>query len=171
MKISASQFLQELQNLEMEKLQEIKGLGPIIIENLTTFVKSENFEKLQKKLETLETLDKGLELDFGKIKPQKVEQNKEQSIEENIGQDNHENDEELEEDNRGNQVRQIVCITGTFEIIRNQIVAKLEENNFEVTDSLTKNVTILLAGQKSGSKLQKALKMGIKIVQNLDELI
>ena len=48
MKISASQFLQELQNLEIEKLQEVKGLGPIIIENLTTFVKSKNFEKLEK---------------------------------------------------------------------------------------------------------------------------
>ena len=171
MKISASQFLQELQNLEIEKLQEVKGLGPIIIENLTIFVKSENFEKLQKKLEELEKLDKGLELDFGKIKPQKIEQNEEKSIEENTRQDNHKNNEKFEKYNQSNQIRQIVCITGTFEITRNQIVIKLEENNFEVTDSLTKNVTILLAGQKSGSKLQKALKMGIKIVQNLDELI
>lgn len=191
MKINASQFLQELCNLESKKLEKIKGLGPIIIENLAKFVKSESFQKLQKKFEELEKLDKGLKLDFGKIKPaklssnnqkdeQKAEQRSEQKIELNIEklelsdlelqsfepnkQKNIKNNEELEKN-------QIVCITGIFEITRNQIVAKLEENNFEIANSLTKNVTILLAGEKSGSKLQKALQMGIKIVHNLDELI
>lgn len=183
MKISASQFLQELQNLDMKKLEEVKGLGPIIIENLTKFVKSESFEKLQKKFQDLEKLNKSLELDFGKIKPTKLSSNgqkSEQQAKLNIEklklsdlelqnlemhkQKNIENSQELEKN-------QIVCITGTFEITRNEIVEKLEQNNFEVASSLTKNVTILLAGEKAGSKIHKALKMGIKIVQSLDQLI
>jgi len=198
MKITASQFLQELVNLDMQKLSQIKGLGPIIIENLGNFVKSESRAKMQKKFEELEKNDKGVELGFGKIKNQKIqnkilkkntknslendlkelEKNQENSqIAENYGQIGEENSEqnfvqsqEKIEKNLEENI-EVICITGTFEIQRSEIIDKLEAKGFEVANSLTKNVTILLCGDKSGSKLTKAIKMGIKIVKNLDELI
>jgi DNA ligase (NAD+) len=61
-----------------------------------------------------------------------------------------------------------ICITGTFEIPRPQIKTKLEALGAKV---VTTKTTILLAGSEAGSKLAKAKKANIKIVENLAEIL
>lgn len=60
------------------------------------------------------------------------------------------------------------CITGTLSKSRNEFSAIIKENGGNVSDSVTKSINILLAGEDCGSKLDKAKKLGIKIV-NEDE--
>ena len=60
------------------------------------------------------------------------------------------------------------CITGTLSKPRNEFSVIIKENGGNVSDSVTKSINILLAGEDCGSKLDKAKKLGIKIV-NEDE--
>lgn len=75
--------------------------------------------------------------------------------------------EESQEDNK----KINICITGTFEITREEIKKILEDNNYKVVDQINKKVDILISGQKAGSKVTKAEKLGIKILDNYQELI
>ncbi len=58
---------------------------------------------------------------------------------------------------------QVICITGTFSISRNQIEKILVNNGASVSKDVNKQTTILIAGDKAGSKLEKAKKLNIKI--------
>ena len=75
--------------------------------------------------------------------------------------------EESQEDNK----KINICITGTFEITREEIKKILEDNNYKVVDQINKKVDILISGQKAGSKVTKSEKLGIKILDNYQELI
>jgi DNA ligase (NAD+) len=65
----------------------------------------------------------------------------------------------------------LVCITGTFDIPRTEIVSQLESKGYKVTNTFTTKIDILLAGEKAGSKLNKAKKLNIKIIEDYKELI
>lgn len=65
----------------------------------------------------------------------------------------------------------VVCITGTFDIPREQIKQILEKHGYKVVDSVTRATTLLLAGNDAGSKLEKANKLGIRIVHTYTELL
>lgn len=57
-----------------------------------------------------------------------------------------------------------VCITGTLSRPRNQIKELIEASGGRVSESLSKTINILVAGENAGSKLDKANKLGVKIV-------
>jgi DNA ligase (NAD+) len=64
-----------------------------------------------------------------------------------------------------------VVITGTFVTYgRNELTSLLESKGASVTTSVTKNTNILVAGVEAGSKLDKATKLGIEII-NEEQLL
>jgi DNA ligase (NAD+) len=60
---------------------------------------------------------------------------------------------------------QTFVITGTLEsMTRDEAQAKLEQLGAKVADSISKKTTALIAGEKAGSKLAKAEKLGVKVL-------
>jgi NAD-dependent DNA ligase len=61
-------------------------------------------------------------------------------------------------------VGKTVCITGTFtEVDRADATAKLEALGAKVTSSVSKKTDMLFAGEKAGSKLEKAEELDIPV--------
>ena len=57
------------------------------------------------------------------------------------------------------------CVTGSFDTIsRDEIHSMIEQNGGEVRTSVSKNLDFLIAGEKAGSKLEKAENLGVKIL-------
>ena len=64
-----------------------------------------------------------------------------------------------------------VCITGSFwSIKRDDLVDKLEEVWWNFVSSVSKNTDFLVAWEKAWSKLEKAIKLGIEVL-NLEEFM
>ena len=64
-----------------------------------------------------------------------------------------------------------VVITGTFNTHgRNELTALLESKGASVTTTVSKATDVLVSGSDAGSKLEKAIKLGIKII-NEEELL
>ena len=141
--IPASLFLRNLAKIDPLKLIVIKGVGEVMVENLQNFCQSQNYQNLIAKFEKLESQDKGLKIILSTKKPS---------------------------ENTPQKPRKIVCITGTFDISRSEIVQILESKNYKVSSTLTKETEILLVGDKPGSKVAKAQKMGITILENWQTL-
>lgn len=58
-----------------------------------------------------------------------------------------------------------VVLTGTLSKYKRDDAAKIiEKNGGEIMSSVSKNTTLVLAGESAGSKLDKAQKLGIKII-------
>lgn len=57
-----------------------------------------------------------------------------------------------------------VCITGTLSKPRGEIGEMITQRGGKLSQSVSKNVNMLLAGENAGSKLQKAEKLGIRII-------
>lgn len=55
-------------------------------------------------------------------------------------------------------------MTGTFDISRDQIHAIIEQNGGEVRTAVSGNLDYLIAGESAGSKREKALSLGVKVV-------
>ncbi len=56
-------------------------------------------------------------------------------------------------------------MTGSFDTIsRDEIHTMVEQNGGEVRTSVSKNLDFLIAGEKAGSKLEKAESLGVKIL-------
>jgi DNA ligase (NAD+) len=140
--MQASTFLQKLKELDRQDVNDLHGIGDVLVQNLHDFVNSTRYDKLVAKLEELETAGKGLNIHSTKLSH--VE---------------------------GKLTGQTICITGTFQISRPNIKTQLEDLGAKVVDNVTTKTTILLAGQEAGSKLAKAKKLGIRIVENLMGLV
>jgi DNA ligase (NAD+) len=140
--MQASQFLTKLKNLSPQDVNDQHGIGGVLVDNLFEFLSSPRFDKLQNKLTELESNDMGVEILSSQLDV--VE---------------------------GELSGETICITGTFEIPRPQIKTKLEALGAKVVDNVTTKTTILLAGTEAGSKLAKAKKANIKIVENLAEIL
>ena len=56
------------------------------------------------------------------------------------------------------------CVTGTFELSRDDIHAMIEENGGEVRTAVSGNLDYLIAGDNAGSKKEKALSLGVTIL-------
>lgn len=54
-----------------------------------------------------------------------------------------------------------ICITGTFNIGRNDIIKIIEDNGGSVTNSITNKTTHILIGDNPGSKVEKANRLNI----------
>jgi DNA ligase (NAD+) len=68
----------------------------------------------------------------------------------------------------------VFVITGTLPTLsREEAKAKIEEAGGKVTDSVSKKTDYLLAGEKAGSKLDKAQKLGVQVIgeEQLAELL
>jgi DNA ligase (NAD+) len=57
-----------------------------------------------------------------------------------------------------------VCLTGTLSVSRSEMKKKLEAAGAKPTGSISKNTDFLLAGDSSGSKLDKAKSLGVRVV-------
>ncbi|MBR2999288.1 MAG: NAD-dependent DNA ligase LigA [Mycoplasmataceae bacterium] len=55
-------------------------------------------------------------------------------------------------------------ISGTFDISRNEIIKIIEDNGGNVSNSISKKTTALILGDNGGSKIEKAKKIGIEII-------
>jgi DNA ligase (NAD+) len=138
----STEFLTRLQNITKEDLTNIKGIGDVLADNVIEFCESEGFDVLLKKFQELENNGTGLDV---------LLKDKNSVI-------------------TGELSGEIICITGIFDDTRPQIKTKLEGKGAKVVDTVSKTTTILLAGESSGSKLEKAQKLGIRIVERLEEL-
>jgi DNA ligase (NAD+) len=58
-----------------------------------------------------------------------------------------------------------VVLTGTMSKPRGEIKKQLENLGAEVTNSVTKKTDILICGKNGGSKYQKAIELGIQIME------
>jgi DNA ligase (NAD+) len=87
----------------------------------------------------------------------------------------------LEEMDKGLEVKQnislggedlgTVCITGTFSSPRPEIAKILEIKGYKIVNTVSSNLSYLICGEKAGSKLSKAEKLGIKIVYDYQQLL
>lgn len=57
-----------------------------------------------------------------------------------------------------------VVLTGALTIKRGQATKLITDNGGEVADSVSKTVNLVVAGENAGSKLEKANKLGIKVI-------
>lgn len=64
---------------------------------------------------------------------------------------------------------QLVVLTGTLPTYKRSQAQKLiEENGGECASSVTAKTTLVLAGEDAGSKLEKAKKLGVKIIDEVE---
>jgi DNA ligase (NAD+) len=64
-----------------------------------------------------------------------------------------------------------VVITGTLEnFTRQQVEEKLKLEGYKVTSSVSKKTDFVLAGKNPGSKLEKALSLGVKVIDEKEFL-
>ncbi len=141
---TASEFLKMMSKLSKEDLLQIKGIGDVLAQNYLDFVNSPRYYKLIQDFEELEQdpTNGGLQV-----------------IIKNVTSTNQTLKDE------------IICITGTFDLSRSEIKSRLQDMGAKVTNAVSSKTTILLAGKNPGSKLDKAKKMNIKIITNLEEII
>lgn len=72
----------------------------------------------------------------------------------------------VEEESGSNELEgQVIVVTGSFgSIKRSAIQDKVESMGGKCSGSVSAKTTLLVAGEKSGSKLEKAEKLGVKVV-------
>ena len=140
--MKATEFLNKLKQISHEELDDVHGIGIALADNFIDFVNSDRFEQLYQKFESLEKDGNSIDI--------------EDTTKKNLVQ--------------GHLSGQTVCITGTFDMPRNKIKTELESYGANVVGAVTQKTTILLAGQDAGSKLAKAKKLGIRIVEELSHL-
>jgi DNA ligase (NAD+) len=140
MHIKASEYLQYLQNLDIHDLNKIQGIGEKLIQNLQEFTNSHRYSNLIHKFKLNETNNNILKIDItSKIETQSLK---------------------LHNYN--------ICITGTFDISRDNIKEKLEKLGAKISNQVSKKTTLLLAGLEPGKKIDEAEKLGVTIMYNLD---
>ena len=71
---------------------------------------------------------------------------------------------EFKEETSKEESRGTICFTGKVSKPRTEMEAIAKEKGLTPVDSVSKGLTILVVGEKAGSKLDKAKKLGIQIV-------
>ena len=141
--MKVSEFLKQLRYLSKDDLMSIKGIGNVLAQNYDDFLVSKRYDLLVSTFLIME--QEGLQMDVKKqIK----------------------NDEKVL-----SLSGQIICITGIFDISRDKIKTILEEKGARIIDTVSSSTTILLAGEKAGSKLDKAKKLDINIFYQIDQIL
>lgn len=59
-------------------------------------------------------------------------------------------------------------ITGTFKKTRNELIKLIENKGGKISNSISKNTFALLKGENSGSKEEKAKKLSIRIIEEIE---
>ena len=140
----ASQFLRNLRTLSVAELVSIHGVGEKLAENIVSFAASPRHEALAKNFEDLETSGQGLTI-TARTRSSRL--------------------------SAGALSGEVIVITGSFAVPRGDIKTQLEDAGAKVSGSVSKTTTILLAGEKSGSKLNKAEKLGVRVVHDYESLL
>jgi DNA ligase (NAD+) len=65
----------------------------------------------------------------------------------------------------------VVCITGSFDIPRPEIAILLEAKGYKVINTISKKLDYLIVGESGGSKIEKANKLGIEIIEDYNLLL
>ena len=75
-------------------------------------------------------------------------------------------------DNQNNEInKKVFVLTGTMKSFsREQLITKIERYGGQVKNSISKNIDYLIVGDKAGSKLEKAKKLGTNILKE-EELL
>lgn len=141
--IPTSQFLKSLKTLTATDLIAIKGIGEVLADNFQNFLESSRYKLLLHKFEALELENKPVLI---------IIQNSITNSEKTL-------------------LGQIICITGSFEISRPEIKAQLEALGAKVTNTVSANTSILLAGENPGTKISKAEELGVSIATDLNSLL
>ena len=76
----------------------------------------------------------------------------------------------LEEHNDNSLEGLKFCITGSFSQSRDSLKKALEDRGAQFVSSVSKNLDVLFAGEKAGSKLTKAQQLGVRVA-NEEELM
>ena len=74
----------------------------------------------------------------------------------------------IEDQKTGNLAGKTFCITGTFDLSRNEIYDIIEENGGKAVSAVGKKTNYLVAGENAGSKYEKAEKLKIEIISLKD---
>jgi DNA ligase (NAD+) len=118
---------------QFEQLIEINDVGPIVAKNIVEFFKSEESNHWVNDL-----LNQNIELELPKI--------------------------DLIESKDNIFSGKIIVLTGSLtEFSRDELKEKLEGLGAKVSGSVSKKTNILIAGEKAGSKLEKAEKLNIEV--------
>ncbi len=137
--MKASQYLQELSNLDYDTLMKIDGFADKTVLNVINFCKSEDFELLKNQFLQLES--ENVEININKTVSKVTAGSK------------------------------VVCITGSFDIPRPEIAILLEAKGYKVINTISKKLDYLIVGESGGSKIEKANKLGIEIVDDYRSLL
>lgn len=142
-KLLAARFttLERLMEASEEELMGIEGIGPVVAENIATFFRSERVKR---------SIGKMLSLGVHPL-PHEAAQ---QAIEENpfLGKS--------------------VVLTGTLETLSREEAAKIIESlGGKVVGSVSKKTDLVIAGEKAGSKLEKARELGIPVLEGEELLL
>ncbi len=134
--------LADVQHAEFDDLIEVSDIGPIVAKHIV------NFFQQQHNLDVIEQL-----LSAGiKIQPVKQKSFDEQSSSVFVGK--------------------TIVITGTLpSLSRGEAKEMLLEAGAKVTGSVSAKTDFLLAGDKAGSKLSKAEKLGVKVINEVEMLL
>jgi len=134
-KLIAKHFerLEDLYNIETERLINIKQMGEKIAEAVSEFFGD------RKNIETLDELMKmGVTISNPDLKKGKTK--------------------------KGAFDNMTFVVTGTLPVSRDEAEAFIEKNGGHAASSVSKNTTYVVAGEKPGSKLEKAKKLGVKVI-------
>ena len=76
--------------------------------------------------------------------------------------------EEKETLESGKLLGKTFCITGTLSRPRKEIALSIKSEGGKVQSSISGNLDYLLAGESAGSKLEKAKRLGVKIISETE---
>ncbi len=141
-KFNCIEDLKEASLNNPDKLMEINGIGDEIIESLKTWFKSEDNINLITML-----YERGVSF-------------------------HNEIDENPISHNQNNEInKKVFVLTGTMKSFsREQLITKIEGYGGQIKNSISKNIDYLIVGDKAGSKLEKAKKLGTNILKE-EELL
>ena len=141
-KFNCIEDLKEASLNNPNKLMEINGIGDEIIESLKTWFESEDNIKLIRML-----------YERGVLFQKEIDENPITHIQNN----------EIN--------KKVFVLTGTMKSFsREQLIVKIEGYGGQVKNSISKNIDYLIVGDKAGSKLEKAKKLGTNILKE-EELL
>ncbi|SJZ33649.1 NAD-dependent DNA ligase LigA [Selenihalanaerobacter shriftii] len=132
------QSLDQIMLVEREDLLEINGVGEVVAKGIVDFFKDENVRNSIQRM-----LDAGLEPTHDSIEI--LDDNQEENI----------------------FVDKTVVITGSLpDLTRSEAKDKVKVLGGKVTSSVSGNTDILIAGERAGSKLDKAQELGTQILND-----
>lgn len=127
--------MENLMVASYEEIVNIEGIGEIIADSVVSFFENEAAQELIKQLK-----ERGLNLTY--LQAATV----------------------IDEGIKAVFEGKTMVLTGRLEkFSRNELKAKLESYGAKVTGSVSRNTDILVAGENAGSKLDRALELGIEI--------